>query len=247
MDLGNVRTYFDTRVPKLGRSYFDYRWTSSPIRRMHYLQSHDRLARHLRDRYDDIVLEVGCGPCVWTPLIAQHARRVVALDLSRSMLAGADTLPDGIALCCGDAGRLPIRDARFDALYTLRAFEYFPDKPAAIREFARVLRKGGRLTLVTKNRDYRGYVLPSASSPDAARRALHSGNMAPQEVVGMLERAGFSNIELVPVIVGRTNYRPVWAVLRWMLRLQSPSSRRRLSSLLNTATESFMVTARLNA
>lgn len=47
----------------------------------------------------------------------------------------------------GDAERLPLADASFDAVICECAFCTFPDKPAAAREFARVLKPGGRLGL----------------------------------------------------------------------------------------------------
>ncbi|HZS04439.1 MAG TPA: class I SAM-dependent methyltransferase [Blastocatellia bacterium] len=45
----------------------------------------------------------------------------------------------------GDAERLPFDDATFDAIICECAFCTFPDKRAAAREFARVLKPGGRV------------------------------------------------------------------------------------------------------
>lgn len=47
----------------------------------------------------------------------------------------------------GDAETLPFDDSTFDAIICECAFCTFPDKPAAAREFARVLKKGGRVGL----------------------------------------------------------------------------------------------------
>ncbi|HEY7358027.1 MAG TPA: methyltransferase domain-containing protein [Ktedonobacterales bacterium] len=47
----------------------------------------------------------------------------------------------------GDAERLPVADAAFDALICECAFCTFPDKRAAASEFGRVLRPGGRVGL----------------------------------------------------------------------------------------------------
>ena len=51
----------------------------------------------------------------------------------------------------GDAGRLPFRRAAFDALVSTEAFHWFPDQRAALAEFRRVLRPGGRLLLAVVN------------------------------------------------------------------------------------------------
>ena len=43
----------------------------------------------------------------------------------------------------GDVGALPFRDESFDIVLSLNGFHAFPDKEAAFRETARVLKKGG--------------------------------------------------------------------------------------------------------
>ncbi|HYE71940.1 MAG TPA: methyltransferase domain-containing protein [Blastocatellia bacterium] len=45
----------------------------------------------------------------------------------------------------GDAERLPFDDETFDAIICECAFCTFPDKPTAAREFARVIKPGGRI------------------------------------------------------------------------------------------------------
>jgi arsenite methyltransferase len=47
----------------------------------------------------------------------------------------------------GDAERLPVDDASMDAVICECAFCTFPNKPAAAREFARVLKPGGLVGL----------------------------------------------------------------------------------------------------
>jgi len=61
----------------------------------------------------------------------------------------------------GDAERLPFPDASFDAVICECAFCTFPDKTAAAREFARVLRGGGGIGLSYLTR---GPVLPEELS-----------------------------------------------------------------------------------
>jgi len=61
----------------------------------------------------------------------------------------------------GDAERLPFPDTSFDAVICECAFCTFPDKTAAAREFARVLRGGGGIGLSYLTR---GPVLPEELS-----------------------------------------------------------------------------------
>jgi SAM-dependent methyltransferase len=87
------------------------------------------------------VLDLGAGRGHWAALArASGAARVVALDLTPEMVRAA-TVPAVVA----DAGRLPVRDARFDVVIAALVLSYLADPARALREFARVLRPGGAL------------------------------------------------------------------------------------------------------
>lgn len=92
---------------------------------------------------DDELLDIGCGPGAFLAAKAQHARRVVGLDPSRTMLHEAERrLADRIAagtarLVIGSAAELPFSDGEFSAITAIFA----PPNPA---EAFRVLRPGGR-------------------------------------------------------------------------------------------------------
>jgi ubiquinone/menaquinone biosynthesis C-methylase UbiE len=73
---------------------------------------------------------------------------VTALDLSFNMLwEGARQQPDGITWVNGDALALPFEDATFDAVTISFGLRNVPDPQAALAEFARVLRPGGRVVV----------------------------------------------------------------------------------------------------
>jgi arsenite methyltransferase len=88
----------------------------------------------------------------------------------------------------GDAERLPFRDAAFDAIICECAFCTFPGKPAAAREFARVLRVGGRIGLSDLTR---GRVLPNELEGLLAWIACIADAQPVENYVGYLSGAGF--------------------------------------------------------
>jgi arsenite methyltransferase len=108
------------------------------------------------------VLDVASGRGTTALMVAREfGVDVTGVDLSAAnvALAGSAAHAAGLAgrvrFRVGDAERLPVGDAAFDAAVCECAFCTFPDKPTAVAELARVLRPGGRLgiTDVTVDRD----------------------------------------------------------------------------------------------
>lgn len=95
------------------------------------------------------VLDAASGPGnVTLELLRRGARGVVALDLSLAMLAeGAERGHPDTSWVNGDVLRLPFLDASFDAVTISFGLRNVVDPPAALREFARVTRPGGRLVI----------------------------------------------------------------------------------------------------
>jgi SAM-dependent methyltransferase len=98
------------------------------------------------------VLDVAAGKGTSALYLAERfGCQVVGVDLSsRNVLEANDAaktrgLAERVCFEHADAERLPFPDGVFDALVCECAFCTFPDKSAAAREFARVLRLGGRV------------------------------------------------------------------------------------------------------
>jgi demethylmenaquinone methyltransferase / 2-methoxy-6-polyprenyl-1,4-benzoquinol methylase len=102
---------------------------------------------------DDRVLDVATGTgMVAAELVHRYGCRVVGLDQSEEMLAGAraklardPALASRVELVAGEAERLPFADAEFDALTFTYLLRYVDDPAATLRELARVVRPGGRV------------------------------------------------------------------------------------------------------
>jgi ubiquinone/menaquinone biosynthesis C-methylase UbiE len=100
------------------------------------------------------VLDVACGTGIVARQAAQRvgsAGHVVGLDLNPGMLAVARGLPPlpgaPIAWREASAVALPFTEATFDLVLCQQGLQFFPDRPAALREMHRVLAPGGRLAL----------------------------------------------------------------------------------------------------
>jgi len=95
------------------------------------------------------VLDVAAGPGnVAVELVRQGAAQVTALDLSFNMLwEGARRGHIGVSWVNGDALALPFTDGTFDATTISFGLRNVPDPEAALAEFARVTRPGGRVVV----------------------------------------------------------------------------------------------------
>jgi arsenite methyltransferase len=102
----------------------------------------------------DTVADVACGAGVSALQVArERGCAVVGIDISPQSVARARASSgeagfDGrVRFELGDAEALPLPDASVHGVLSECALCTFPDKPAAAREVARVLRPGGRLAL----------------------------------------------------------------------------------------------------
>ena len=161
-----VRTGYDAVYTALPRSdTFNRLWRSNayrdqfPAEFAHIgfltLSEAQHLLELLAPASGEVVVDVACGtggPGLW---IAQQ---------TGTSLIGVDPSPAGLAAARQRAARTGLDDrSRFeqgsfehthltgssaDVVMSIEAFQYAPDKRAGLREFARILRPGGRLGLI---------------------------------------------------------------------------------------------------
>jgi demethylmenaquinone methyltransferase / 2-methoxy-6-polyprenyl-1,4-benzoquinol methylase len=95
------------------------------------------------------VLDVAAGTGVSTAELARSGARAVASDFSLGMLSAGSRRPGRrqLPFVAADALRLPFADAAFDAVTVSFGLRNVADVPAALAEFARVTRPGGRLVV----------------------------------------------------------------------------------------------------
>jgi ubiquinone/menaquinone biosynthesis C-methylase UbiE len=92
------------------------------------------------------VLDVGCGPGLFTHHLRSRARRVVGCDRSAWMLQQAREVETVVA----DAVDLPFADASFDVAFEANLLHHVDDPAVVVAEMARVAREA--VVIVEVNR-----------------------------------------------------------------------------------------------
>ena len=130
-----------------------FSWVLERPRRIHQEvpQVLDRIELYPGER----VLEVGCGPGVYTVQAAPRLKpdgQLIALDLQREMVERASERVreaglDNVEFYVADAHQLPLEDASVDRAFLVGVLPEVPDPQAALAELHRVLRSGGILSI----------------------------------------------------------------------------------------------------
>ena len=168
---------------------------------------------------DDRVLDLACGTGDLLFTASDMARTAIGLDVTYRMLQLARRRR-AIPLVNADMSALPFTSASFTVVTTGYGLRNVPDLSAAIREIRRVLRPGGRLLSLDFNRPsnalvrfaYLTYLTLVGSTlgillhrdPNTYRYIPESIRNYPgaEGVARMLERSGFGDVRIVPVLGG---------------------------------------------
>lgn len=210
-----IAEHYNELMRDIGGEYIHSRWGDSEIKRRHYRQTETSLRHSIESlpRIGD-VLEIGCGPAVWTPIFLPAAESVHLFDISAEMLAKArqraEAWDEGqhtqkLRYTCGDFCDTEVERTAYDTIISARAFEYMSDKSLFVNRCHEALRPGGSLVLVTKNRAWRDMRpgrerMSERDLPVSAtmQNDLVSWNTA----VDMFDRAGFRDVQARPVVFG---------------------------------------------
>lgn len=149
------------------------------------------------------VLDLGCGP---GNSILHLPPAAVGGDHALAMLRRARRRVPRTPLVCLDAAALPFRSGSLDAVTLHSVLYLLPDRPAALREVARVLRAGGRAVLLEPQAGHRATLLglmralpsPRWAVTAAFWRAMSGlyGRPTAHELGSALEAAGLRVIRI---------------------------------------------------
>jgi SAM-dependent methyltransferase len=138
------------------------------------------------------VLDAGCGRSLFTEIRPEWPFRIVAGDVDFDLIASRRAAFPQVRWLVTGAEVLPFRDEAFDALFAGELIEHLEDPRRGLREFRRVLGRGGKLILTTPNR------LRLANLADGSERPYgpdHLSELSYDELLALLPAEGFEIVE----------------------------------------------------
>lgn len=145
----------------------------------------------------ETVLDAGCGAGHTALAFAPRSARVIAYDLTETMLTQVERLANERGLTnletrLGDVEALPFEDASFNLVVTRYSAHHWPNPEAALREFRRVVKPNGRVLMGD-------IVAPDAPATDTFLQTLelvrdisHVRDHSTKQWLEMFARTGFA-------------------------------------------------------
>ncbi len=140
-----VRSYWDMRSQTYSIDIYKSQSEAERIWKT-LLKNTIRTNKNLR------ILDVGTGTGFLALLLAEMGHNVTGIDISKCMLEksrqNADKMHLSVDFMHGDAEKLPFEDETFDIVVNRNLLWTMPDPMAAVDEWSRVVKSGGKLVLI---------------------------------------------------------------------------------------------------
>lgn len=177
-------------------------------------------------------LDIATGTGHTALALAPHVAAVIGTDLTRQMLAEAETLREqrsisNVAFAIADAHCLPFPDEAFHLITCRRGAHHFSEIAGALREMRRVLRRDARLVIDDRSVPEDDGVDACMNELDRLHDASHVREYRPSEWIRMLQTAGFEIDTVEPYI----KHRPLSALTKGVATEDAQRIHRVLDSL----------------
>lgn len=118
-----------------------------------FAQAYRQLVPILQLSPEQSLLDIGCGCGELARAVHGKAGFYCGLDISLVCLQIARNREPESGFLCGDMTCLPLQ-GQFDCITAMTSLEFCCDKPAALREIARMLNNSGQLYIEVRNADF---------------------------------------------------------------------------------------------
>ncbi len=135
-----------------------------PLNAIEWLETHhrskaperERMIRDLQLKKGSYVIDAGCGPGLWTPLLARaigSRGRIMGVDISPAALITAQERSQSqwyqhqVQYKQGMLEQLPARWGSADVIFSANVSQYLPDPTDTLAAMGRYLKPGGRLAI----------------------------------------------------------------------------------------------------
>jgi ubiquinone/menaquinone biosynthesis C-methylase UbiE len=135
-----------------------------PLNAIEWLERHHRskslereqMIRDIDFKQDSFVVDAGCGPGLWTPLLARaigYQGRILGVDVSPEALVTAYKRIHGkgyeqlVRYKRGLLEQMPVRYASVDLIFSANVSQYLPEPETIFAAMGRYLVPGGRLVI----------------------------------------------------------------------------------------------------
>lgn len=196
-----------------------------PLNAIEWLETHHRskvfereqMIRNLQLKKGSLVVDAGCGPGLWTPLLAKaigpHGK-IIGVDISPEALVTAQRRSTGtwyrhqVQYKLADLEHLPLEYGQADVIFSANVSQYLADPVSTFAAMGPYLTRGGRL--VVKDIDF-GTMRFSNIDPELQARVLQARERWEQDRVnhgyafedswvgsklaGYLREAGYEQVE----------------------------------------------------
>ena len=175
-----MRSFFDSVAGRLGKNYVPGKSWKSVAEAL------------LRLMPPLVIADLGAGEGAFALLLAQRAKKVIAVDTSAKMIevGREQALRHGVKNVeyrLGDMEEIPIEDASVDLVFFSQSLHHALHPERAVSEAWRILKSGGRVIL-----------LDLVKHRFEEARELYADEwlgFSEAEMEAMLEKAGFRNVE----------------------------------------------------
>jgi len=251
-----IKEYYNETVRNLKGEYIYYRWGKTEIQRRHYKQTELALKHALGNMEEfENVMEIGCGPAVWTYLFIDRAKKVTLVDISQEMLNKAQealSSYSNVQYICGDFISINLdKNTEYDLIISIRSYEYMSDKSGVIRKCYELLKPGGMLIIVTKNRGWLDHkknmekLKCTFAECIPFKEAMQMDLIDWRELQNFYYMTGFKDVVTLPVIIG-SYHLPFRSKIGLFICdfLHKYSHKRRIANWHNSLVESYLTIGR---